>query len=179
MTPKPEPRRRRGTPISAGFAADLQVLGTLLGNHTRGLDAYLQRQATRVEQRYQGILDDAEGFLLPPDLNLDAMTATELQGLCRSRRLRGWSKLRRDDLLAFVKDNLAHEIEMMRLLHKDPLGVASPAGPTVDAEEPQTDWPDESAWPAEASRTERLLLLLLQHLNVPMEKILAAWQDPE
>ena len=179
MTPKPEPRRRRGTPISAGFAADLQTLGTLLGTHTRGLDAYLQRQASRVEQRYQGILADAEGFLLPPDLNLETMSKGELQALCRSRHLRGWSNLRRADLLAFVKDQLGREIEMSRRLHQDPVGAANPAQSTADAAGPEAGRPDPSAWPADASRSERLLLLLLRHLNVPAEKIQAAWQDPD
>jgi hypothetical protein len=182
MTAHSERRRRRGTPISAGFAADLQTLGTLLGSHTRGLDAYLQRQASRVEQRYQGILADAEGFLLPPDLNLDAMSAGELQALCRSRRLRGWSKLRRDELLAFVKGELGHELELMRQLHKESLpeagaAEAAAAAAAEAAAAPQTDRPDPMAWAADASRSERLLLLLLQHLNVPQEQIQAAWQD--
>ena len=179
MTPRSEPRRRRNTPISASLGADLHTLGSLLANHTRGLDAYLQRQANRVEQRYQGILADADGFLLPPDLNLDAMTLGELQSLCRSKRLRGWSKLRRDDLLVFVKDKLGREIEIMRLLHKDALIEASPAESSVDAAGPQADQSVRSAWAADATRTERLLLLLLQHLNVPLEKIEAIWQDPD
>ena len=191
MTPKPEPRRRRGTPISAGFAADLQTLGTLLGNHTCGLDAYLQRQASRVEQRYQGILADADGFLLPPDLNLETMSKGELQALCRSRRLRGWSNLRRDDLLAFVKDKLGRDIEMSRLLHQQSLAEATPAESTAEAAGPEpnrpdgshcldeTDLPDGSAYFAEATRSQRLLLPLLQHLNVPLQQILAAWQEPD
>lgn len=179
MTTQPEPRRRRGTPISAGLGADLQTLGSLLANHTRGLDAYLQRQASRVEQRHQGILADAEGFLLPPDLNLDAMTIGELQNFCRSRRLRGWSRLRRDDLLCFIKQQIGREIEMAKVLHKVPVGQAG----SLESIEPpavlEIDCADPSACPADASRIERLLLLLLQHLNVPLDQIQAAWQEPD
>lgn len=175
MTTKPEPRRRRGTPISAGFAADLQTLGTLLGNHTRGLDAYLQRQASRVEERYKGILADAEGFLLSPDLNFDAMTAGELRNVCRSKRLRGWSKLRRDDLLAFVKQKLAREIEVSRILQQQQVdearNEASPDGLTQAQADSALGYPDD------ASRTERLLLLLLRHLDVPPKQLQEAWQD--
>ncbi|MFN7901071.1 MAG: hypothetical protein ACK5N0_15700 [Synechococcaceae cyanobacterium] len=183
MTTKPEPRRRRGTPITAGFAADLQTLGMLLGNHTRGLDAYLQRQATRVEERYQGILANAEGFLLSPDLNFDAMTASELKDVCRSRHLRGWSNLRRDDLLAFVKQQLASEIEISQILQRKQVDQAN--------DEVTDEAPDEApsggvaqaqadralGYPDNASRTERLLLLLLSHLDVPPDQQEEAWQD--
>jgi hypothetical protein len=172
MTTMPEPGRRRGTPISAGLGADLQTLGSLLANHTRGLDAYLQRQASRLEERQKGILADAEDFLLSPDLNLDAMTVAELQNLCRSRRLRGWSKLRRDDLLAFVKQQLASEIELSHILQPQQVDEATPEG----LAQAQAD--RGPGYPHDASRTERLLLLLLQHLNVPPEQIQTAWQDP-
>ena len=179
MTPKPEPRRRRGTPISAGFAADLQTLGTLLGTHTRGLDAYLQRQASRVEQRYQGILADAEGFLLPPDLNLETMSKGELQALCRSRRLRGWSNLRRDDLLAFVKDKLGREIEISHILQQqqvDEATVEATVEATLDGiSQAQVDC--SLGYPDDASRTERLLLLLLRHLDVSPDQLQEAWKD--
>ena len=176
MTTKPEPRRRRGTPITAGFAADLQTLGTLLGNHTRGLDAYLQRQASRVEERYQGILADAGGFLLSPDLNFDSMTAAELKNVCRSRHLRGWSNLRRDDLLAFVKQQLASEIEISHILQRQQVDEATDEATSEGVAEVQAD--RGPGYPVDASRTERLLLLLLQHLNVPQEQIQTAWQDP-
>ena len=175
MTPRPEPRRRRGTPISAGFAADLQTLGTLLGNHTRGLDAYLQRQASRVEQRYQGILADAEGFLLPPDLNLETMSKGELQALCRSRRLRGWSNLRRDDLLAFVKDKLGREIEISHILQQQQVDEGTDEA-TLDGIS-QAQAVSALAYPVDTSRTERLLLLLLRHLDVSPDQLQEAWQD--
>lgn len=175
MTTKPEPRRRRGTPITTGLAADLHTLGTLLGNHTRGLDAYLQRQASRVEERYQGILADAEGFLLSPDLNLDAMTASELQNLCRSRRLRGWSKLRRDDLLAFVKQQLAREIEISHILQQQQVDEATDKATLDGMAQPQDD--SDLGYPSDASRTERLLLLLLRHLDVSPVQLQQAWQD--
>ncbi|MFM1797946.1 MAG: hypothetical protein RLZZ117_224 [Cyanobacteriota bacterium] len=153
--------------------ADLQTLGSLLANHTRGLDAYLQRQASRLEERHKGILAEAESFLLSPDLNLDTMTAGELKNLCRSRRLRGWSKLRRDDLLTLVKQHLAREIEISPILRQQKVDEATLDG-TVQA---QAD--GALGYPDDASRTERLLLLLLQHLNVPQEQIQTAWQDPD
>ena len=171
MTTTPEPRRRRGTPISAGLGADLQTLGSLLANHTRGLDAYLQRQASRLEERHKGILADAEGFLLSPDLNLDAMTADELRNLCRSRRLRGWSKLRRDDLLAFVKQQLAREIEISHILQRQEVDEAA----SEVFEQTQADC--GPGYPHDASRTERLLLLLLRHLDVSPDQLQEAWQD--
>ena len=83
------------------------------------------------------------------------------------------------------------------LLHKESLAEATPAESTTDAAGPEpnrpdgshcldeTDLPDETALPdgsacfAEATRSERLLLLLLQHLNVPWHRILAAWQEPD
>jgi len=175
MTTTPEPRRRRGTPISAGLGADLQTLGSLLANHTRGLDAYLQRQASRLEERHKGILADAEGFLLPPDLNLDAMTAGELRNLCRSRRLRGWSKLRRDDLLAFVKQQLAREIEISHILQQQQVDEATVEANSDGITHAQPD--SALGYPDDASRTERLLLLLLRHLDVSPVQLQEAWQD--
>ncbi|MFN7899222.1 MAG: hypothetical protein ACK5N0_06080 [Synechococcaceae cyanobacterium] len=179
MTTKPEPRRRRGTPITAGFAADLQTLGTLLGNHTRGLDAYLQRQASRVEERYQGILANAEGFLLSPDLNFDAMTASELKDVCRSRHLRGWSNLRRDELLAFVKQQLASEIEISHILQRQQVDEATHDAPHEVTPERVAELQADPGpgFPHDASRTERLLLLLLRHLDVPLDQLQEAWQD--
>jgi hypothetical protein len=171
MTTMPEPRRRRRTPISAGLGADLHTLGSLLANHTRGLDAYLQRQASRLEERHKGILEDAEGFLLLPDLNFDTMTAGELQNLCRSRQLRGWSKLRRDDLLAFVKQHLAREREISQILHQQQVEEATAEGlPEAQADRC-------SGYPDDASRTERLLLLLLRHLDVSPDQLQEAWQN--
>lgn len=97
------------------------------------------------------------------------MTAAELQNLCRSRCLRGWSKLRRDGLLAFVKRELGSALRMMQILYRET------TGPPTGAEAAG------SSAVADASRTERLLLLLLRHLGVPQEDVEAAWlgsQEP-
>lgn len=163
MSPKARQSRKRGTPISDSLAADLQALGGILANHTRGLDDYLMRQAIRIEERHQNLLSDTPGFLLPPDLNLEQLTAGELQSLCRKRRLRGWSKLRRDDLLNFVKEKLGPELQAMQILHQE----QAEASPQAAG--------DSSATPADASRTERLLLLLLQHLGVAPDDVEKAW----
>lgn len=159
MSPDAPRSRKRGTPISDSLGADLQTLGGILANHTRGLDAYLMRQAQRIEERHQNLLADAPGFLLPPDLNLEEMTAGELQTLCRKRQLRGWSRLRRDDLLAFVKRELGPELKAMQILQQEQ---------AEDAPDTHTD----------ASRTERLLLLVLRHLDVPPDEVEAAWRGP-
>lgn len=166
MSPESPPQRKRGTPISDSLGADLQTLGGILANHTRGLDAYLMRQAQRIEERHQNLLADAPGFLLPPDLNLEGMTAGELQTLCRKRRLRGWSKLRRDDLLAFVKQQLGPELLAMQILQQE------------QTEMPPDSDHEGSGTPADASRTERLLLLVLRHLDVPPDEVKAAWRGP-
>ena len=160
MSPDTPRSRKRGTPISDSLGADLQTLGGILANHTRGLDAYLMRQAQRIEERQQNLLADAPGFLLPPDLNLEGMTAGELQKLCRKRRLRGWSRLRRDDLLAFVKRELGSELKAMQILQQE---QAEDAPPDTHAD---------------ANRIERLLLLVLRHLDVPPDEVEAAWRGP-
>lgn len=166
MSPEPRRSRKRGTPISDSLGADLQTLGGILANHTRGLDDYLIRQARRIEERHQNLLADAPGFLLPPDLNLEEMTAGELQMLCRKRRLRGWSKLRRDDLLAFVKQELGSELQAMQMLQREPTNHS-----------PETHL-DAVGTPADANRMERLLLLVLRHLDVPLDEVEAAWRGP-
>ncbi len=160
----PEPRRRRGTPISDSLGADLQVLGSILASHTRGLDAYLNRQAQRLEERQQTLLAEAPGLLRPPDLDLDTMTTAELREMCRRQRWRRWSKLRRADLLAFVRQQLDAEATA---------GQVSPD--ELVAPEPSTDLPPA---PSDASRSERLLLLLLHHLGVPQEQVEQAWRAP-
>ncbi len=152
MTKKPEPRRRRGTPISDSLGADLHTLGTVLANHTRGLDDYLQRQAARIEERHGNLLAETAGLLLPAGLDLDSLTAGELQDLCRQNRLRGWSKLRRSDLIAFLRERLDPQLQ-------------APSGPAT-------------AYPSDASRHERLLLLLLRQLGTASEAINDAWRDP-
>ena len=162
-----QPRRRRGTPISDGLGADLQALGTILASHTRGLDDYLQRQAQRIDERHDHLLAETTGFLLPQDLNLEALTNKELQALCRQKGLRGWSKLKRQELIAFLQEELGPELDAMQILRQEPITPTSSA--TADATVP----------PLDASRTERLLLLLLQHLGVPQADVDAAWRGPQ
>lgn len=152
MKPESGPHRRRGTPISDSLGADLQTLGGLLASHTRGLDAYLNRQARRINQRQQALEAETRELLLPTDLDLEAMTTAELQALCRQHRLRGWSRLRRAELLTFVRMQL------------QPAPVPDVAAPELPLEAP-----------AGASRSERLLLLLLHHLGVTPEAVQAAW----
>ena len=152
MTKKPEPRRRRGTPISDSLGADLHTLGTVLANHTRGLDDYLQRQAGRIEERHGHLLSESAEILLPPGQDLDALTAGQLQNICRQQRLRGWSKLRRSELIAFLKERVGTELEASTI--------------------------PERPYPRDANRIERLLLLLLQKLGTATEAIDDAWQGP-
>ena len=154
MTTKPEPRRRRGTPISDSLGADLHTLGTILANHTRGLDDYLLRQADRIEERHGRLLSETADLLLPPGVDLNNLTAGELQNLCRQQGLRGWSKLRRSELIAFLQER-GHAAEA-------PGPAAAPSLP----------------YPPEANRTQRLLLLLLRQLGTTTEAIDAAWWDP-
>lgn len=153
MSAEPRRSRRRGTPISDGLGADLQALGGILASHTRGLDAYLNRQAQRIDDRHHTLLAETAGLLSPPDLQLDRLSKADLQALCREQHLRGWSRLRHAELLAFVKQ------------HLEP--APAPTGIT-DA----TDATDA----LDASRSERLLLLLLDHLGVAPEAVQAAWR---
>ena len=164
MNPEQPPRPRRGTPISDGLGADLQALGSILANHTRGLDDYLQRQAHRLDDRQQILLAETAAFLLPSGLDLEAMTVSELKSLCRQKQFRGWSQLRRDDLLAFVKLQLAAELEATPIQRQEPAQGAPEAEAIVIM-----------GAPADASRTERLLLLVLRHLGVPQEEVEATW----
>ncbi|WP_341899530.1 hypothetical protein [Synechococcus sp. UW140] len=152
MTKKPEPHRRRGTPISDSLGDDLHALGSILANHTRGLDDYLQRQAGRIEERHGHLLSESAEILLPPGPDLNTLTAGELQNICRQQRLRGWSKLRRNQLITFLKESLGTELE----------------APTIP----------ERPYPRDANRIERLLLLLLQKLGTATEVINDAWQGP-
>ena len=152
MTNKPEPRRRRGTPISDSLGDDLHALGSILANHTRGLDDYLHRQAARIEERQSHILSESAEILLPPGPDLNTLTAGELQNICRQQRLRGWSKLRRSELIAFLKDRFGTELK----------------APTISA----------PSYPHDANRLERLLLLLLRQLGTATEAIDDAWQGP-
>jgi hypothetical protein len=156
MASDPSAHRRRGTPISDSLGADLNTLGSILASHTRGLDDYLQRQAQRVEQRQGRLLDKTKALLFAPDLNLEVMTAKGLQNLCRLNKLKGWSKLKRGELIAFLKQKLGAECK-----------------PSVNLSQEGEDPP--SAYPPDANRTERLLLLLLRHLNTPPAEVTEAW----
>lgn len=152
MTNKPEPRRRRGTPISDSLGDDLHALGSILANHTRGLDDYLQRQAGRIEARHGHLLSESAEILLPPSPDFNTLTAGELQNICRQQRLRGWSKLRRNQLITFLQERMGTELE----------------APTIP----------EPHYPRDANRIERLLLLLLQKLGTASDVINDAWQGP-
>ena len=152
MTKKPEPRRRRGTPISDSLGEDLHALGSILANHTRGLDDYLQRQAGRIEERHGHLLSESAELLRPPGPDLNTLTAGELQNICRQQRLRGWSKLRRNQLITFLQERMGTELEALTI--------------------------PERPYPRDANRIERLLLLLLQKLGTSTEVINDAWQGP-
>lgn len=147
MSAEPRRARRRGTPISDGLGADLHALGGLLASHTRGLDAYLNRQAHRLDDRHHTLLAESTALLSASDLQLDQLSKADLQALCRAHQLRGWSRLRQSELLAFVRQ------------HLEPSPVQERVTPTSDA-----------------SRTERLLLLLLDHLGVAPEAVQVAWR---
>jgi hypothetical protein len=163
MSPEQPLRPRRGTPISDGLGAELQALGSILANHTRGLDDYLQRQAHRLDDRQQLLMAETAAFLLPSGLDLEAMTVSELKSLCRQKQFRSWSHLRRDDLLAFVKLQLAAELEATPIQRQESAEVAPEAEATG------------MGTPVDASRTERLLLLVLRQLGVPQEEVEATW----
>ena len=75
-----------------------------------------------------------------------------MQNICRQQRLRGWSKLRRNQLIAFLQERMGTELE----------------APTIPA----------PFYPSDANRIERLLLLLLQKLGTSTEAIDVAWQEP-
>jgi hypothetical protein len=89
----------------------------------------------------------------PPQQDLATLTAREWQDICRRHGFRGWSKLRRSDLIAFLQERLGTE----------PEASASPA----------------PSYPHDANRIERLLLLLLGQLRTATEAIDDAWRLPE
>jgi hypothetical protein len=96
------------------------------------------------------------------------MSMVDLQNICRSKGLRGWSKLRRDALLAFLKEHLGSDLEAMRLLETEA------AAPSPSKQQEEMGLPAH----VDATRVERLLVLLLSHLGVSPEQIHATWQDP-
>jgi hypothetical protein len=74
--------------------------------------------------------------------------------------------LRRDDLLAFMKWELGPELKAMQILQQEQTETA-----------PGSHF-DGSSLPADASRSERLLLLVLRHLDVAADEVDAAWRGP-
>jgi hypothetical protein len=60
-----------------------RVCGTILANHTRGLDDDFQRQAGRIEQRHGHLLAEGAELLLSPGQDLTSLSSGELQNLCR------------------------------------------------------------------------------------------------
>ncbi|MGB5136801.1 MAG: hypothetical protein WBN89_16710 [Prochlorococcaceae cyanobacterium] len=129
----------------------------MLANHTRGLDAYLHRQAERLEDRQRHLLSESAAVSLPPGIDLANLTTSDLKNICRQRGLKGWSKLRRVDLLTFLEQHLGSEME----------GVG---GLQQEQEAPRV-----MSFPGDASRTERLLLLLLRRLGTTEADVDAAW----
>ncbi|MCP9884257.1 hypothetical protein KBY97_03815 [Synechococcus sp. ATX 2A4] len=152
--------RRSSTPISDGLASDLQALGSLLGSHMRGLDEHLGRQHERLALREHQLLEESRELLPPAAVNLEALSKEELQALCRQHKLKGWSKLRRGPLIVFVESAL-----FPSQAATEPTGPAPAAHPALN--------------PTDASRSERLLLLLLEHLAVSPQRIAEAWEGPQ
>lgn len=167
MTTEDKTPRRRRSPISDSLGVDLHNLGTLLANHTRGLDDYLNRQSDRIERRQNNLLEESAQLFLSPGLELDSLTTTELHDICRKRRLKRWSKLRRADLIAFLQEELGPELYLFGDLSNERLANSEPEG-----EDSQT----ALSYPRDASRSERLLLLVLSKLEVSAEELDAAWQ---
>ena len=58
-----------------------RVFGTILANHTRGLDDNLQRQAGRIEQGQGHLLAEGAELLLSPGQDLTSLSSGELQNL--------------------------------------------------------------------------------------------------
>ncbi len=186
------------TPISDGLAADLQALGSILGSHLRGLDAHLGRQQQRLVRREQQLLQDSLALQPAIAVELQSLSLEQLKALCRQHKLKGWSKLRRERLIDFLKVSL-------------PLGQGADGGPgsggapgtqagatnqdgalnqggsfNQEGSFNQPDalnHPDGLIHPAartgeQAGRIERLLLLVLEQLQVPAPLIEQAWHGP-
>lgn len=95
---------------------------------------------TTLDDSHHTLLAESNALLSASDLQLDQLSKAELQTLCREHQLWGWSRLHQSELLAFVRK------------HLEPSPAAEPVIHFSDA-----------------SRMERLLLLLLDHLGVAPE----------
>ena len=143
----------RGTPISDGIGKDLNKLTNLLADHTRGLDAYLQKQGRNIQEREIDLLEEAASLQLNSGLDLQSLSKKELQNICREKKLKGWSKLRQKELIKFLEKNIA---------------VPSNSSDSVKDHSP-------AIYPKDSNRSERLLMLLLRQLKTPQEDIDNAW----
>jgi hypothetical protein len=161
MNSKPDFKSPR-TPISDGLASDLQALGSILGSHLRGLDEHLGRQQQRLVLREERLLQDRLDLLPAAAVDLESLSKEELKTLCRQHKLTGWSKLRRESLIDLLTRSLVQ-----------PLGDSLPLDSQSGSPPPSGSFSHEGA-----SRSERLLLLLLDHLQVPAQRIEQAWQGP-
>jgi hypothetical protein len=163
MNSKPDLPSSR-TPISDGLASDLQALGSILGSHLRGLDEHLGRQQKRLVLREERLLQDSLDLLPAAAVDLESLSKEKLKALCRQHKLTGWSKLRRESLIDLLTRSLVQ-----------PPGESLPLDSPPGAPSPS---PSGSFSYKGASRSERLLLLLLDHLQVPAQRIEQAWQGP-
>jgi len=161
MNSKPDFKSPR-TPISDGLASDLQALGSILGSHLRGLDEHLGRQQQRLVLREERLLQDSLDLLPAAAVDLESLSKEELKALCRQHKLTGWSKLRRESLIDFLTRSLVQ-----------PPGES----PQLDSQSGDSTQSGSISYKG-ASRSERLLLLLLDHLQVPAQQIEQAWQGP-
>ena len=169
MDKKHEKPRRGRTPISESLCADLNDLGKLLANHTRGLDAYLQKQGRNINERQATLISESADLKLQQGIDLNHLSKTKLQELCREQGFRGWSKLCKAELHSFIERELSIEIDALEKAH------------TSESFENNSsqDSPLQFIYPADSSRPERLLLLLLRQLGTSKEDIEVAWHSPQ
>lgn len=180
MTSEPGRRRRRGTPISDGLAEDLQSLGHALADHTRGLDQFLQQQAGHLEARQVRLMAEAASVLessletstqaLPVGDDYEALSKEELRSICRQHKLRRWSHFNRSQLIAFLRENLKATAN-----DNDSLGAENDASQSRQGSPRSFTNARANSYPTDATRAERLLLLLLKHMGVAPAEIEAAW----
>ncbi|MCX5944352.1 MAG: hypothetical protein NTZ53_03390 [Cyanobacteria bacterium] len=161
MSSNPELSSSR-TPISDGLASDLQALGSILGSHMRGLDEHLGRQQQRLVLREERLIQDSCELLPAAAVDLESLSKEALRDLCRQHKLTGWSRLRRDLLIDLLKKSIATDPEDSPERELLTNATSQPGSVRREA----------------ASRSERLLLLLLDHLQVPPLLIEDAWQGP-